>query len=847
MMGIIKYIVIILLCVQFKNIYAQLPEIQFEFITAADGLVDDDFIFEIYQDRQGFMWFATFDGLSKYDGYKFTNYRHNPIDSSSLSNSSIFSIYEDPKSGQFWFGTNGGGLNLFNPTTEKFKWYQHNPDDSTSLANNYVRDIMPAGESGLWIATQDGLDYFDFKAKVFTHFRYDFSDSLSLSCNEVGRLYIDKDKTLWVGTGSIFLWQNTSGGLNRFNPETKTFKRYSHLSADDSGLSADNICVINEDQNGTLYVGTGKSTLHKYNREKDSFELLSNLSKQQPFAAYGEGFAGFRPGVWSFIQDIDGYYWVATFSGGLNRFDLKNGFMKHYQSNKDDALILTSKNILALYEDRQGSIWFSSYKNGIHKITPSHNRFHPFAQNSTLPSFINDKDVRAIFEDSFGTFWIGTSINVLRFDPALNAVKNYNEILNFDVRWIDVIHEDASKRLWIGGAAVALTRFDLKSGDVKRYLPDEQDKNSLPFWNVMTISQENDSILWLGSEFDGLAHFDINSEKFKHYTYDPSDTLSISSDKVWITLIDQMNILWIGTNNGLNQHNKETDAFERFLPGVEVHIILEDSNNNFWLGTIGQGLILFVRETGRGISYTADDGLLSNIIYSLAEDDQGFIWIGSAGGLTRLDTKKMSFVSFDEQDGLLNHFTKYSDAVLKTKNGELLFGGNKGITAFSPDQFKTNNFPPYLAITGLSIFDKSYKEKGRLDSLITLDYNQNDLTFEYVGLHFKNPSKNKYMVKLEPYEKEWRVVNTVRSAHYTNLATGNYTFHVKASNSDGVWNEEGASIKIIITPPWWQTWWAYLMYASIFIFALYGIRRYEMNRISYKNQGKLDKAVPLLR
>ncbi len=828
---------LILLFLITGKLFAQLPNIQFENITTANGLADDDNTFEIYQDTKGFMWFSTRGGLSRYDGYSFKNYRYNPFDSTSIRGNIVTAIYED-KFGQLWIGANG--LNKFDPVSEEFIYYQHNPDDSTSLANNEITDILQDGDKGLWIATANGLDFFDFKNKNFTHYMHNPNDTTSISSNIVSIIYIDKKNTLWVGTGSTDITVNDRGGLNRFDPATKTFKHYFHSNDNECSLADNNISKIIEDKEGNLYVGTAKATLHRYNRKKDCFERLNSQNKNYPYAPLGKGFTFFKAVVLGFVQDRDSNYWVSTISGGLNYFDLRHNQMKHYPDYSDDSYQLGSKNVLDIYEDRQGIIWLSVFKNGVYKVIPSHKRFHPLANNFELYNLLKDSDVRVLLEDSHGTFWIGTSTDIFRFYPSTGMIKNYSDTFDFSIRFIDAFYEDSKAGMWFSGAGVGLNRIDLKTGIVKRYLPDDKIE-SFPSWSAQTISAENDSILWLGCEDDGLIHFNINSKTFIQYKNNPSNERSLSDNTVWYTMIDQKKDLWLGTNNGLNHFNRLTGDFDRFLSGVEIHVILEDRKNNLWLGTINNGLIRFNIKTGKSVSFDKEDGLLGNDIFALLEDDQGYIWIGSAAGLNRLDPSSMTFTSFKKEDGVQSRLTIWADATLKTKNGKLLFGGNEGITAFAPDQFKVNTFPPYVSITGLSIFDKPYKEKGILDSIITLDYNQNDLTIEYVGLHFKNPSSNKYMVKLEPYEKGWSKPSNLRKARYTNLAPGKYIFYVKASNSDGVWNEEGKKLSIIINPPIWATWWAYSFYVFIIFGFLYSTQEIELNRQRKNSEIKESK------
>ncbi|MCB0283652.1 MAG: hypothetical protein KDF60_13790, partial [Calditrichaeota bacterium] len=710
--------VIITVFITTLTLSAQLPEIQFENITAADGLVDDDMILGIYQDRQGFMWFLTLTGISRYDGYTFKNYKPIPNDSTSLPGGFVTSVYEDDN-GQLWFGSHG--LTRFDKSTEQFITFRHDANDSTSLAFDDVWDIKPDGERGLWIATSDGLDHFDFKTRVFTHFKHNPNDSLSLSNNSLKTLYVDRENILWAGAAGIFAYENGIMGLNRFNPETRTFKRYFHSADNECTLADNNIFSINEDQNGTLYVGTGKSMLHRYNREKDCFERLTSKSEHAPYAPPAEGFADFKHMVWSFIQDRDSIFWISSFSGGINRFDLKNDIMVHYPNEKNKELKLGNKIITKVYEDRQGIKWIGTAKAGLFKVIPSRQRFHSLAHNKELSDFLANKDVRVLYEDSENTFWIATSADIIRFDPLSGKMTSYAAIMDFPIKFVDAVYEDGSGGIWFGGSGMALIRIDLKSGRVKRYTPENSD---IAAWQSININADSDTALWVSAEWDGLRQLNLKTEKFKFYRHDPDNERSLSSNSIWTTLVDQQNGFWVATKNGLNRLNRETDDFDRFFPGVSIHTILEDCNHNLWLGTIGSGLIRFNTKTNESTYYSTGQGLQSDEIYALVEDDHGYLWIGTKFGLTRFDPESYRSISFKKEDGLLSQLSVFADGVLKTKDGQLLFGGNGGITTFSPEDFKINTYPPFVAITGLSVFDKPYKEKGNLDSVITLQYNQ---------------------------------------------------------------------------------------------------------------------------
>ena len=819
---------------------AQLPDIQFENINIADGVGDAMGVLDLLQDENGFLWLATMDGLTRYDGYDFKSYLYNPLDSTSISTNRIFASCE--ANGYLWVGSSYQGLDRFDPATEEFKHYHHDPADTTKPATGWIFDIVK-GDNCLWIASQgDGLHKFDLENKEFTHYQHNPDDPLSLSSNKINKLYIDKNGKLWIGHGDITIWRNEQGGLDRYDPISNTFKRYYHIEGDKSGLLNGRVMGISEDKFGVLYVGTDDNMLHRYDEENDRFVQLAGHNAGDPYAPKGAGWNMFRPVVSAIHYDSKGYLWVGTLSGGLNRYDYKTGDTKHYSFTPGDPYGIRSNNMFTIYEDNQGTIWIPSLISGITKVIPSRERFHPFAQGSEHSDVINSFEVRALFQDSKGNIWVGgNDAEIYKYNPIKDTLKNHTNDLPHHAREAGVFYEDSHGSIWVGLRGAGRL-WILKSGSdrFEQFVP--QDEQGIEWWDVLNIINDNHRVLWLGAGGRGIIRLNPNDNTIQQYISNDDNPQpgGLSNNFVYSSLYDSQGNYWFGTVEGLNLFNKTTNQFEVFFKDKSIWSLLEDSQGRFWIGTRFHGLILFDQHEKKIIKrYTSDDGLSSNAIYSMLEDSLGFIWLMTPPGLTRLDPQSMMFTRYDESDGISNYFSDDAEAALKLKSGELLFGGKYGITGVYPDKFTKNEFPPKIAITNLNVFDQPFMERGALPSHIVLDHTQNDLTFEYVALHFKEPIKNKYSVKLEPYEQEWQEANTIRTARYTNLSPGTYTFHVKASNSDGIWNQEGKKIAITIKPPFWRTWSAYSIYALLFLAALYFIRRFELNRRKEKEKQRL--------
>ena len=529
-------------------------------------------------------------------------------------------------------------------------------------------------------------------------------------------------------------------------------------------------------------------------------------------------------------------------------FDPENEQFKKYEFD-DMKFSLSGNSVTSIYQDRSGIIWVGTWLHGLNKWDRKKQKFKRYTYDPADPERDNFNTVYSISEDPSGVIWFTTEEGLYSFNRFADKFSHYK----FDPENSSTyaLYIENPSTIWFGANARGLVKFNPLKGTFKFYSNDPYDSTTISDNSVSYILPDGKDILWLTTHH-GLNRFDKSSGKFIRYFHDPKNKKSISSNRIFQIFKDRKGTFWIATNlGGLNKFNPVDGNFRSFLLTKgsvfsTVLLIYEDKKGNFWVGTYSSGLHLFDRKKEISVyNITEKDGLANDEAESILEDDSGNFWIGTGNGLSKFNPQThriKNYYSSENFDG--NRY--WTNSACKTSTGEMLFGTDDGFIMFNPDSIKDDPVPPQVVISNVSLFnepDKKLKFDGFIPDLDELDlsYNENDLRFDYVGLHYGDPSKNKYKYKLEGFDKDWIDAGTQRNAVYTNLDAGEYTFRVKACNLDGVWNEQGASLKIIIPPPFWATWWAYTIYILFGLFVLYSLRRYELNRTQLKNQVKLDE------
>ncbi|MCW5971371.1 MAG: hypothetical protein KIT57_22920 [Blastocatellales bacterium] len=776
-----------------------LRPVKFTSLTTEDGLSQNT-VLCMLQDRQGFMWFGTQNGLNRFDGYSFNVYRHDAADPGSLRDNYVLSLYED-RGGVLWVGTNKGGLNRYDRRTEQFRAYVNIPDDAESLSLNAVTAIVEDEAGYLWVATDgQGVNRFDPRTGKFKRFINDPAGAENRRLNIVNDLYLDGAGTLWLGT---------SLGLSGMDLRNHEIRRYRHDPKDPQTLSHDRVQSIVEDREGALWVGT-PGGLHRFDRSSGRMSRFQHDPVNSDTLAHND--------VQRVFLDQGGRLWLATVNG-LDRFDAETGRFIHHEFDPafdpNARRGVRRQKVLALYEDRSGSLWAGVQDAGLVRYDARAKPFVNFAHDPRNPHSLGGGVVRAFFEDSSGRLLVSDSAGIYQLDRETGRFSPLRPVLPGElggkIPSVSSLAEDREGRLWLA-AGRGLLRLE-GAAPHARFFPTEH--------VLHTICVARDGRIWAGTHGGGMLGFDPVTERITTYLKDPLDTQSLSDNLVYTIGEDREGMIWVGTNQGLNRFDPATRRFTRFLNDPQdpdslgynlVFSIREDRAGRLWIGT-GGGLNLFDRKTERFRRYTEKDGLPSASIIGILEDSEGRLWLGTMKGLARFDPQTGACRNYDRTDGLFGNEVN-QNAYYQNREGMFFFGGSGGFSAFLPEQILDDETPPPVVLTlcrryntdaaeGVALVEKGISAR----SVIEFSYKDNILTFEFAALSFRHPEKNQYAYQLAGYSDRWIQLGAKRDVTFTNLNAGDYTLHVRGSNGDGVWNTAGTSLRIRIIPPFWRRWW----------------------------------------
>jgi ligand-binding sensor domain-containing protein/serine phosphatase RsbU (regulator of sigma subunit) len=828
------------------NIFSQIDNVEFRRYTTSDGLSTNWFIADIAQDSNGYMWFASAEGLNRFDGYNFKIYRYDPNDRSSLRTNNVTSVLIDSKN-RLWIGAYGppnGGIGLWN--TEEDNFINVSPrvdttdtDPDWNYINPYLITSMYEGKSGnLWVGTSQGCDQFNTETLRYVHFRKNNPKFAALYQKWVTTIFEDSYYNLWVGTNS---------GVYKYNLSTKEMEIFKKDTISNRGLVSNRISSIYEDDSGILFVGTSNGGLHTYDYSKN--EIVRNskgldiIKRLEAPPSDGPIFG--HDGTVRVMRTKSGIFWLATSNGGIKLFSKDFNISRLFRNDPLNNFSLSDNFISSMFEDNQNNIWFGTSSRGLMKVVPSKSLFTPEGNNLKQFNKLSKKHIRAIYEDTKGRLWVGTIDGLLfMYDPVLQIVeefqydkKNTNNPQGIVGPDIDTIYEDENGTIWLG-TFYGIQKYDptIRKFSVPQIF-ESSEISHLPNKDVEVIIEKDHENLWVAIWDIGILSVNKNTLNTNLINWTPEgDTTQLSSNQIYTVFKTSKNEFWIGTADGLNLYDDSTKSFRRYFLGNSISSIHEDDNGNLWLGT-NRGLYKFDTVKNSFKVFSKNNGFSTNLIGGILADDNGYLWIGTSAGLVRFDPNDETYLTYNEIDGSQSDLYETGNSFLKTKSGLLLFGGFDGITVFDPKKIEHNTQPPNVLITGVHVSDQSDNSDKRTkfyrnhnSNLGSLKYYQNELNFEYVGIHFTHPERNSYKYKLEPYDKDWQNAGILRSARYTNLDPGEYAFKVISANSDGVWSKKEASLSINIFPPWWKTWWAYLSYVFVVLGFLYTIRSIELKR-----------------
>ena len=808
--------------------------VHFNMLNSENGL-SNNFLTAVAQDKMGYIWFGSRNGLNRFDGTKITVYVNESNNPKSIGNNYAWYLLVD-RAGTLWVATWGGGLSRYDPISDSFTRYQHDQNDPGSLGSDLVWYVYEDRNGTIWVATDGGgLNRLDSKTGKFKHYQHDPKDPTSISHMTVTQIVEDSSGSLWVGT--------YGGGLNKFEPETGTFKRYQHDDAAPGSLSNNNIWSLCMDSRQRLWIGT-EGGLDLYTPETGTFIHYKNRKNDPQSISHNT--------VLTIHEDRSGYLWIGTFGGGLNKFDPERGIFTRYMHHPFDETSLCDDTVYHIYEDRAGSMWIAT-ENGISRVDPGSERFTHFKRIPGDPDSLSSNQVSAFHEDKEGIIWMGTKGGgVNRFDSRKNSFRHYQHQTGMpdtlSSNSVTAIAAAPENTLWVATEGGGLNRFDPQTGTSVHYRHIPDNPNSLGNDTIWDLSVDRQGQLWIVMDGGGLNRFDPEKQKFTQWRSTPNNPNSLVSDWALSVFADSRGIIWIGTDTGLSRFDPERNAFQNYLSrqntvgqseNNSIYCIFEDKRGTIWIGT-NYGLKRIDEANGHIAVYRERDGLAGNYVADIVEDHLGFLWISTSKGLSRFDPETATFRNYDKQDGLQSNFFLWGSG-LRSRSNELYFGGINGFNRFNPEKLPDNSFIPPVVLTDFQLFNKSVvigtpfmpQQISSLDH-ITLTHGQSVFSLEFAALNFRSPEKNRYAYMLEGFDSEWNHVGSERRyATYTNLDPGTYTFHVKASNNDGVWNQKGASLKIVVQPPWWATLWFRIFTGLVFLFCILGVFKY-INRLRFE-------------
>ncbi|MCF2489035.1 hybrid sensor histidine kinase/response regulator [Dyadobacter sp. CY347] len=802
--------------------------VKFNHLTTNEGLAQSH-VSAILKDKKGFMWFGSEDGLNKYDGYVFTHYKHDAYDPSSISDSYIQDLLED-KHGNLWVATSNG--------LDKF---ERNKNSFTHYITQDINDLFEDSQNRIWLATQEGLFLFDRQKFRFRLLLQAGQDGKTK--NPIYRIEEHLDGSLWLGTDN---------GLYQITIINDTYSSKSIKIDCRNCPAAPAIKALRMDADGNLWIGTKGSGLFVYNTKDKSFHNFLHQPTIQNSLAHND--------ILSILEAKDGKLWIGTENGGISVYDRRKRQFRKYEHRSNDPASLNNNSVYTIYQDDAQNLWVGTYAGGVDFLPRFGEKFHSYRQIQGDPNSLTNNVVLSLCGDGAdGKIWIGTDGGGLNaFDHDSNTFTSYrhdprnpNSISNDYVISIVRLSSDI---LALGFHDGGFDLFNTRTGIAKHNLPNPKDPNSLSIADVNNLFADIDGNLWIGTWGGGLNYYNVKSKKFKHYRTDSKDSTSISSDIVTAVFQDQNRVIWVGTYNGLNKLDSSGKHFTRYqrnpkniasLSHNKVQCIRQAKGGNLWIGTVGGGLNYFDADKQTFKAFTEKDGLASNVVFAMLEDSHNNLWLSTNKGISRFNTGAKTFRSFGVKDGLQsNEFRDNSCFV--TETGQMFFGGVNGFSTFFPDNIKYNTFIPPVYLTNFQIFNKTVSVGDKSAILnrdisdiksITLSYKQSVITLQFASLSYTIPEKNQYAYKLEGFDPHWSYVGNKRTATYTNLDAGTYTFRVRATNNDGVWNKKGNFVKIIITPPFWHTWWFRLI--SMIGFTGLLILIYKLRTQSIRRQKKL--------
>lgn len=797
------------------SVQAQHANITFEHYTTEHGLSAPVTI--VTQDRHGFLWFGTTDGLNRFDGTNFVVYRNMPGDSTMIPSNIINALHVDHK-GRVWAATNGG-LCYYDFGDDRFHTVPF--DVSLEKLDQYRAHGVCSDSTGtIWFATRTILHRWREGQSVKSYPLPQYGDVL------IKYVFIDVEDLIWIGSNA---------GLCVFDQQNEQFHCHMIASAfSESHQLAVTVHPIVPYREDTLWIGSWYAGLQKvYHKQGE----VINISLPDQIETDSR-----RHIVSGIAQGINGHWWIGTYGNGLAWFDSgTNQFIDHFHHTPSDAKSLSSDYINDVFTDATGVVWVGTAA-GLDKYDPLAQQFKSIRITVPPGQFGVYRLPNTIVEDKQDPNVLWTSISgvgLFRFNRITHEFKLYQleqiETNQLTRNNIYSFYTDTHGRNWIG-TRTGVYLFDAGKG---RFLPSPLSKE-MQVNGAHTIFQDQNGNYWFATNGEGVYMFDENQNQIRSYKHNPADSTSIPDNKVFCMMVDSKGKIWVGTQNrGLFRIDPETDNYLFFehdkanpngIPDNGIYDLYEDPNHTLWIAT-ENGLAAMNLTTTEIQNYSIRDGLCNNTILSITADHRNHLWLATNNGLSNFDPDTKKFRNYYTIDGL--PMNRIAGEVFYTSDSTLYLGTTDMLSFCKPEEMKTNKHIPAVVITDISILGKKVpviRDKGIIQP-IHLSYKENMITFNFSALSFSNAFLNQYAYKMDGFDDQWIPCGTRQSATYTNLDGGTYTFHVKGSNSDGLWNEESTRVLLYVHPPFWSTIWFYLLCIAAIAGILYALYRVRINQL----------------
>jgi ligand-binding sensor domain-containing protein/two-component sensor histidine kinase len=792
------------------------PDVKFDHISLKDGLSNFT-ITSIVQDKQGFLWFGTEDGLNKFDGNTFDHFIYSPSDTTGLPSPKINALCVD-KTNRIWIATRVG-LVIHDPYSGSLRRKQ-----VSKGTGDEVLSLFEDPNGTMWIGTTTGV------------FRYSPENDSIIHEKQFGLVKIrcfaeDSSGALWVGT--------TANGVRRYDKTNNRLTKFERTRSDTTLLSSNEITALTVDTRGTVWIGTSQGIC--------TFEIGS----QQFHKRFGFPIIPIDEGIVDILSDHKGNIWIGTARVGLVKYDPLQKTFFRFGHEAENPHSLDKSRIQRLFEDDGNILWVSTYRGGLNRYDPDRDYFVNIRPSTRAGSGLSAGQVYAICEDRNKEVWIGTIGGGLnRYNPVTGKFTYYrmlrknaptiqsDDSLAAPSEAILSLYEDSFGTMWIG-AADALYRYNRQKDSFEHFITPRPEGGVRLQGNVKCIGEDAVGNIWIGTHGGGVHRFEAATKTFITYRNDPANPKSLSGNIVWAICKDSRGVLWFGTfGAGISRYNPATNDFTR-INGAQpssgpssVYCITEGPDSALWIGTFAGGMHRLDPLTLQLSSFLKKDGLPNNFVKAILPDNHGALWLATDLGLSRFDMFTKTFRNYTKEDGLHDNVF-LSGAYHRGKSGRLYVGGENGLTMFSPDSIQENSHVPPIVLTRVQVFDRPYRDRGMpwLTEGVTVNYNENFLQFEFAALDYANPSRHRYEYIMEGFDRDWIQSGQRRYARYTNLPPGTYTFRVKGSNNHNVWNDKGTAVTVTVTPPFWARWWFRVLAAIVAIGVLVIAYNFRVNKL----------------